>query len=56
MNYIVIKYYIYNDFPSRLLGEVRNISDMVNIHYIRQKELGHAILCSRVSLGMNHLL
>ena len=20
MNYIVIKYYIYNDFPSRLLG------------------------------------
>ena len=22
MNYIVIKYYIYNDFPSRLLGAV----------------------------------
>lgn len=33
-----------------LLEEVRNISDMVNIHYIRQKEpkgLGHAIYCAK---------
>ncbi|GAB6988832.1 UTP--glucose-1-phosphate uridylyltransferase GalU [Paenibacillus pini] len=33
-----------------LLEEVKGISDMVNIHYIRQKEplgLGHAILCAQ---------
>ncbi|MDQ0199123.1 UTP--glucose-1-phosphate uridylyltransferase GalU [Neobacillus ginsengisoli] len=33
-----------------LLEEVRQISDMVNIHYIRQKEpkgLGHAIYCAK---------
>lgn len=33
-----------------LLEEVRKISDMVNIHYIRQKEpkgLGHAIYCAK---------
>lgn len=33
-----------------LLDEVASISEMVNIHYIRQKEplgLGHAILCAR---------
>ncbi|WP_136604555.1 UTP--glucose-1-phosphate uridylyltransferase GalU [Paenibacillus dokdonensis] len=33
-----------------LLSEVVSISEMVNIHYIRQKEplgLGHAILCAR---------
>lgn len=33
-----------------LLREIRNISDMVNIHYIRQKEpkgLGHAIYCAK---------
>jgi len=37
-----------------LLREVRNISDMVNIHYIRQKEpkgLGHAIYCARSFIG-----
>src|SRR5690625_3531918 len=37
-----------------LLEQVRNISDMVNIHYIRQKEpkgLGHAILCARSFIG-----
>ncbi len=34
----------------KLLEEVRKISDMVNIHYIRQKEplgLGHAIYCAK---------
>lgn len=38
----------------KLLDEVRNISDMVNIHYIRQKEprgLGHAIYCAKSFIG-----
>lgn len=37
-----------------LLAEVRKISDMVNIHYIRQKEpkgLGHAIYCAKSFIG-----
>ena len=37
-----------------LLEIVRGISDMVDIHYIRQKEprgLGHAILCARAFVG-----
>ena len=37
-----------------LLKEVRKISDMVNIHYIRQKEpkgLGHAIHCAKSFIG-----
>lgn len=37
-----------------LLEEVRAISDMVNIHYIRQKEpkgLGHAIYCAKSFIG-----
>jgi UTP--glucose-1-phosphate uridylyltransferase len=37
-----------------LLEEVRRISDMVNIHYIRQKEpkgLGHAIYCAKSFIG-----
>lgn len=37
-----------------LLEQVRQISNMVNIHYIRQKEpkgLGHAIYCSRIFVG-----
>ncbi len=37
-----------------LLEEVRKISDMVNIYYIRQKEpkgLGHAINCARSFIG-----
>lgn len=37
-----------------LLAEVRKISDMVNIHYIRQKEpkgLGHAIHCAKSFIG-----
>lgn len=38
----------------QLLEEVRKISDMVNIHYIRQKEpkgLGHAIYCAKSFIG-----
>lgn len=37
-----------------VLQEVRKISDMVNIHYIRQKEpkgLGHAIHCAKSFIG-----
>lgn len=37
-----------------LLEQVRQISDMVNIHYIRQKEpkgLGHAIYCAKSFIG-----
>lgn len=37
-----------------LLDMVRGISDMVDIHYIRQKEprgLGHAILCAKAFVG-----
>ena len=37
-----------------LLEMVRNISNMINIHYIRQKEpngLGHAIHCAKSFIG-----
>lgn len=40
-----------------LLEEVRKISDMVNIHYIRQKEpkgLGHAIHCAKSFIADEH--
>lgn len=39
---------------TELLELVNNISDMVDIHYIRQKEakgLGHAILCAKTFVG-----
>ena len=39
---------------NELLDLVRGISDMVDIHYIRQKEprgLGHAILCAKAFVG-----
>ena len=39
---------------AELLAEVRAISDMANIHYIRQKEpkgLGHAIYCAKSFIG-----
>jgi len=37
-----------------LLAQIRDISNMVNIHYIRQKEprgLGHAIYCAKAFIG-----
>lgn len=39
---------------SNLLEEIKDISDMVNIYYIRQKEpkgLGHAIYCAKSFIG-----
>ena len=39
---------------TELLDLVRDISDMVDIHYIRQKEprgLGHAIYCAKTFVG-----
>lgn len=41
-----------------ILDMVREISEMANIHYIRQKEprgLGHAILAAQHLLGTSHL-
>lgn len=41
-----------------LLAEIRSISNLANIHYVRQKEpkgLGHAIYCAKALLAMNHL-
>jgi UTP--glucose-1-phosphate uridylyltransferase len=39
---------------TKLVSEIREISDLTNIHYIRQKEpkgLGHAIWCARKFIG-----
>ncbi len=39
---------------TRELEELKDISSMVNIHYVRQKEpkgLGHAILCAKAFVG-----
>lgn len=43
-----------NKGKDELLKQVREISDMVNIYYIRQKEpkgLGHAVLCAKSFIG-----
>ncbi|WFD12339.1 UTP--glucose-1-phosphate uridylyltransferase GalU [Tepidibacter hydrothermalis] len=43
-----------NREKKELLEIVRNISNMINIHYIRQKEpkgLGHAIYCAKYFIG-----
>ncbi|MCH4890659.1 UTP--glucose-1-phosphate uridylyltransferase GalU [Acidaminobacter sp. JC074] len=43
-----------NKGKSELLSIVRDVSNMVNIHYIRQKEplgLGHAISCAKCFVG-----
>lgn len=43
-----------NKNKEELLGLVRDISEMVDIHYIRQKEplgLGHAVYCARKFIG-----
>lgn len=41
-----------------LLTQIKEISNLANIHYIRQKEplgLGHAIYCARRFVGKSHL-
>jgi len=43
-----------NKGKNELLSQIKDISNMVNIHYIRQKEpkgLGHAINCARSFVG-----
>ena len=54
-----LEHTLYEKGKFELLERVRNVSEMVNIHYIRQKEpkgLGHAIWCAQSLLAMNHLL
>ena len=44
----------FDHYKQQMLEMVREISDMVNIHFIRQKEprgLGHAILCAKTFVG-----
>ena len=45
---------LYEKGKFELLERVKSVSEMVNIHYIRQKEpkgLGHAIWCARKFIG-----
>ncbi|MFC4558230.1 UTP--glucose-1-phosphate uridylyltransferase GalU [Virgibacillus kekensis] len=45
---------LFNKGKFELLGEVQKSSDLVDIHYIRQKEpkgLGHAVWCARKFIG-----
>lgn len=49
-----LEHTLYEKEKFELLEQVRNVSEMVNIHYIRQKEpkgLGHAIWCARKFIG-----
>lgn len=49
-----LEYQLNSKQKLELLGLVRDISDMVDIHYIRQKEplgLGHAVFCARKFIG-----
>lgn len=51
---IELEYTLAEKRKHSLLKMVRDISDMVNIHYVRQKEpkgLGHAIYCARSFVG-----
>src|SRR4051794_12591829 len=50
-----LEHTLYEKGKFELLERVRNVSEMVNIHYIRQKEpkgLGHAIWCARKFIGV----
>lgn len=45
-----LEYFLEKKGDNKKLQEIQNISEMADIHYIRQKEprgLGHAILCAR---------
>lgn len=49
-----LEHTLYEKGKFELLERVRSVSEMVNIHYIRQKEpkgLGHAIWCARKFIG-----
>lgn len=51
---IELEYQLEENNKTDLLNMVKNISNMVNIHYIRQKEpkgLGHAIRCAKTFVG-----
>jgi UTP--glucose-1-phosphate uridylyltransferase len=49
-----LEYYLSQKNMVKELGELQDISSMINIHYVRQKEpkgLGHAILCAKAFVG-----
>ena len=49
-----LEYYLSQKNMTKELGELQDISSMINIHYVRQKEpkgLGHAILCAKAFVG-----
>ncbi|HNY12625.1 MAG TPA: UTP--glucose-1-phosphate uridylyltransferase GalU [Candidatus Wallbacteria bacterium] len=49
-----LEYHLLEKNMTRELEEIKDISSMVNIHYVRQKEprgLGHAILCAKAFVG-----
>ncbi|MCY6355097.1 UTP--glucose-1-phosphate uridylyltransferase GalU [Clostridium sp. ZS2-4] len=51
---IELEYQLKENNKTDLLNMVKNISNIVNIHYIRQKEpkgLGHAISCAKTFVG-----
>ncbi len=51
---IELEYQLQQNNKTKLLEMVKNISNIVNIHYIRQKEpkgLGHAISCAKTFVG-----
>ncbi|OES44978.1 UTP--glucose-1-phosphate uridylyltransferase GalU [Domibacillus iocasae] len=52
--HIELENHLFEKEKMELLQEIRNISTMVDIHYIRQKEpkgLGHAVWCARNFIG-----
>jgi len=51
-----LEYVLETQGKSELLKKVREISDIADIHYVRQKDrlgLGHAILCAKDHVGNN---
>src|SRR5579875_411366 len=49
-----LEFHLEQNHKSSILTEVKAISDLVDIHYVRQKTplgLGHAILCARSFVG-----
>lgn len=49
-----LEYYLSQKKMEKELNELQDISSLINIHYVRQKEpkgLGHAILCAKAFIG-----